>query len=381
MDLLTIEHGNAVQAQQTAQKVHQVLAAGGLLVFPTETVYGIGASVASETGCAALRRFKGRPQSQPFTVHLPHPDAAEKFVDTSLPMLQRLIRKTLPGPVSLVVEVDDDVIESKFKSLGLPAEARDRLYHRNTIGLRCPDHPVTRQILDAVDVPVVASSANRRDQPPPCDAEEAAEIVGDQAAMVIDGGRCRYARPSTIVRLSTGANGQTKVTVERSGVYDERFVRKLLRWTLLIVCSGNTCRSPMAQAVARQMLAEQRGIEVDDLEAAGIRVISAGTFAAPGRSASPEAVEAMNKIGIDLTTHRSQTVSSELIQEADAIYGMTSSHIQEVLSMHPSAVDKVDTLDPNGDIDDPIGSSAMGYQRCAELIRRQLTQRLKEQQP
>ena len=88
------------------------------------------------------------------------------------------------------------------------------------------------------------------------------------------------------------------VTVDREGVYDERFVRKLLRWNMLLVCSGNTCRSPMAESIARQLLAEQRGVAVGQLDEAGLSVTSAGAFAAPGMPASPEAIQAADKLSL-----------------------------------------------------------------------------------
>src|SRR5690606_23891543 len=228
-----------------------------------------------------------------------------------------------------------------------------------------------------IDAPVVASSANPRGKPPPHDADDAAAAVDGAAELVIDGGVTRYAKPSTIVRIHK--SGQ--MTVERGGVYDERFIRKLLRWTMLLVCSGNTCRSAMAEGIARQMLAEQRGIAPEDLEPAGLRVISAGAFATPGMPAAPEAVEALGKSGIDLSSHRSRVLTPELIHEADVIDCMTQSHMDAVLRLVPSAAGKTMLLAPTGDVADPIGSGLTAYQRCAELIRRRLDQRLKEQQP
>ncbi|MEE9211688.1 MAG: L-threonylcarbamoyladenylate synthase [Phycisphaeraceae bacterium] len=380
MQVTTIQSGDLDRAQQTARQAAEAMASGGLVVFPTETVYGIAASVASDRGMQALQRFKQRADSQPFTVHLPDSAAAERYIDAPGPMLRRLIGKAFPGPVTLVVDVPDEVIADRLEALKLPDSARSRLYHNNTVGLRCPDHPLAQQILAAAGDPVVASSANRRGQDPPHDAQEAAKAVADDAELIVDGGRCRYAKPSTIVRVR-GDGAAPTITVEREGVYDERFIRKLMRWTMLLVCSGNTCRSPMGAALARSMLAEQRGITEDELEAAGLRVVSAGAYAAVGMPASQEAAEAMQKLGLDLACHRSQVLSPELIHEADVIYCMTENHRHAVVAMVPAAADKVMPLDPNADVNDPIGSDATAYQRCAELIRRRLAQRIKEQQP
>lgn len=381
---------DSAHLSETVREARRVFDTGRLVIFPTETVYGIGAAAASDKGFAALLDIKGRSQTQPFTIHMPSALAAARYVDMTSPRMQRFVGKAFPGPVTLVVDVSDEVMAEKtkqFEELGrkhLPAggvaELAGRLYHNGTIGLRCPDDATARAILGATDSPVVASSANRRGAPPPMDVESAAGAVGESADLIVDGGRCRYAKPSTIVRVKTTEAGP-QITVEREGVYDERTIRRMLRWTMLLVCSGNTCRSPMAEAIARQMLSQQRNVAQDELESAGVRVVSAGAFTSPGMPATREAVEAMNKLGIDLSKHRSRTLSPDLIREADVIYCMTDSHLEAVLEFDPTAKEKALTLDPNGDIDDPIGGSLTVYQRCAELIRRRLGQRIKEQQP
>ncbi len=380
MTVEPIQLGETADTEEAVRRAADAFASGGLVVFPTETVYGVGASAAAGGGVEALRRVKDRPDTQPFTIHLPSAEAAERYVDLSQPRLRRLVNKALPGPVTLVVELDEQTVSDKVTQLGGDASLRDRLYHHNTVGLRCPDHPLGRQILGSIDAPVVASSANRRGQPPPRNADEAAAALGGDVNLVVDGGACRFAKPSTIVRIAT-TDGHLRVQVEREGVYDERMIRKMMRWSMLLVCTGNTCRSPMAEGIARKLLAEQRGIDRSDLPTAGVEVASAGVMAAGGASASPEAVAAMRKIDVDISRHRARQLSLEMIHGADVIYCMTESHRAAVLDLCPTARPKTHLLDERGGIDDPIGGNATVYQRCAEMIRRRLEQRVKEQQP
>ena len=375
----SVEAGNIDQADEIAQKAASVLADGGLVVFPTETVYGVAASAHSEKGVQALRELKAAGKPRAFAVHLPDPAAAERYADLSSPALQRFVHKVLPGPVTLVVDVPPEVTDRKLKALNLQGHG-DRLYRGNTIALRCPAHELTQRLLAGIDAPVIAGSANRPGHAPAREAQEAVSALGEDVDLIVDGGRCRHAKPSTLVRV-TGQGTSQQINVEREGVYDQRFIRKLMRWTMLLVCSGNTCRSPMAEGIAKQMLAEQRGINVNELETAGLRVLSAGVSASPGVPANEHAVEALSKQGINLAQHRSRELTPQMVHEADVIYTMTAAHREAVVSMVPPAGEKTFTLDANGDIEDPLGSGADSYQRTAEMIRRRLDQRLKEQQP
>ncbi len=375
MNIVKIQPNTPGLHQEAADQARKAFESGGLVVFPTETVYGIGASAASPAGVRALQVFKQR--QHPFTVHLPSPAAAEPLADLSHPLVQRLVRKAFPGPVTLLVDVAPSEAEARVKAMGLPADAVAWLYHDGSVGLRCPDMRIAQDVLGSIDAPVIASSANPKGHPPPYEGDQAIEAVGQTPALAIDAGRCRFAMPSTIVRVRNTDAGP-EITVERDGVYSERVIQRLLQCTVLFVCSGNTCRSPMAAGIARKILAQQHGVSPDRLEEAGFSVRSAGVFASAGAPATAEAVDQMHTMGIDITRHRSQPLTPQLIHEADVLYCMTHAHQDAVAYMAPWATDKALPLAPNGEVEDPIGSGPDGYERCAKLIHRLLEARLKE---
>jgi protein-tyrosine phosphatase len=171
---------------------------------------------------------------------------------------------------------------------------------------------------------------------------------------------------------------QNRYEIVRAGVYDERIIDRMLKTTILFVCSGNTCRSPMAEAIARQYLAEKFKVPADDLERTGYQVVSAGSYAMPGAKATPQAVDAVKNMGIDLSKHRSRALSVELIHQADVIYTMGAGHARAVAAMVPSATTKLNMLDPEKDIEDPIGGDLSLYAEVADQIKALVERRLGE---
>jgi protein-tyrosine phosphatase len=156
-------------------------------------------------------------------------------------------------------------------------------------------------------------------------------------------------------------------------------IEELLREMWLFVCTGNTCRSPMAQGLARKLLAERLGCEVDELICRGFEVTSAGTFAADGGRASAEAVQVAAELGVNIDAHRSQRMTRELIKSADMVFCMSDTHVSEVLRLVPSASPKVCRLDKAVQVSDPIGGGVDACRRSARQIERALRTYLKEE--
>jgi L-threonylcarbamoyladenylate synthase len=353
------------------EKAARRLADGGLVAFPTETVYGLGASVFNMNTIERLRTVKGRAESKPFTLHIAKPGDVAAYVPELSRVGRRLTRKGWPGPLTIIFEVEGlDRAPILDRLAGRDA---DVLYHGHTIGVRCPDDRDAAALLEAAGVPVVAPSANLAGQAPPVTAADVLEDLDGQIDIVLDGGRTRYGKPSTIVRV----NGD-RYEVVREGVLAERTIRRLATETFLFVCTGNTCRSPMAAALGTKLLAEKVGCAMEALADKGFSVVSAGAFCGSGAPVSEGAVRAMRNRGLEIGDHRSRSLSVELVRSADHVFAMTEMHRSAVLALAPEAGEKTRLLDESGNIDDPLGGDDTVYEACAARIAEALGRRLSE---
>jgi protein-tyrosine phosphatase len=160
--------------------------------------------------------------------------------------------------------------------------------------------------------------------------------------------------------------------ITEAGLVPADEVEKLAARILLFVCTGNTCRSPLAEGLAKSMLAERLGCSVDELPRRGIWVLSAGVSAYSEAPAATEAVEVAAELGADLRGHRSRSVSAALLAAADDVIAMTRGHAQALAARFPDAGPNPRLLCGDTDLDDPIGAGLEVYRHCARMIRSHL---------
>lgn len=167
-----------------------LIAAGEVVAFPTETVYGLGADAFNGEAVKKIFAAKGRPSDNPLIVHVADAESVKALVD-GIPFGARLVMdKFMPGPLTVIMKKSDKVPESVTAGL-------------DTVGIRMPSHPVARAFIKACGTPIAAPSANRSTHISPTSAEHVFEDMDGRIPLIIDGGDCEVGIESTIIDMST----------------------------------------------------------------------------------------------------------------------------------------------------------------------------------
>lgn len=166
-----------------------ILRRGGLLGIPTETVYGLGADALNEDAVSRIFLAKGRPQDNPLIIHVPDASWLERYCRDVPPAAYQLAERFWPGPLTMILPRRDIV----------PLQTTGGL---ETVGVRCPDHPVTLAIIEAAGVPIAAPSGNTSGRPSPTTAAHMIEDMDGRIDGIVDGGPCTVGVESTIIDLT-----------------------------------------------------------------------------------------------------------------------------------------------------------------------------------
>jgi protein-tyrosine phosphatase len=353
-----IELENSDDPRDVVHRAVACLAQGERVGLAVDGVHGIAASALQPKAVQLL----GNPEahagsSYPLTLLLKGAGEVADWVPDLTEVGARLARRSWPGPLTLVFSTPSR--QSLFQKLSPPVRAL--FLDSARVALQVPAHPFVRDVLKLLPGPLLlkplpdATGPLQRFEP-------LADATG--LTLTIESRSGEAGEPATIVRVEPAG-----WTIERAGAIGEAELHRMAGRLLLFVCTGNTCRSPMAEALCKLMLARRLGCDPADLERRGYSVLSAGIAAIGGMPAAANAVDVVRCKGGSLQEHFSRKLTLGLVRDADLILAMTRDHLEALLEHAPEAAPRLRLLHPGGDdVIDPVGADRDTYQRTATAI-------------
>ncbi len=275
---------------------------------------------------------------------------------------QRLTNRAWPGPLLIALPGTPT-----WPAEWPPGVGEYLTRGTNTLRLRCPEHALFEAIIPKLGLPALVLDTFLPT------VESVLDLLTDPDALAISVGAEPGGCQPTVVRCE-----EAGFVIEEPGLFSQDEVEKFAARLVLFVCTGNTCRSPLAESLAKKLLTARLGCSVGELPRRGVWIMSAGVATYGGSPASEESVAVATELGASLEHHRSRSVNPQVLAAADDIIAMTHGHVVLLAERFPGVGPTPRLLCGSDDLDDPIGAGLDVYRECARTIETHLERFLPE---
>ncbi len=325
---------------------------GGIIAFPTDTVYGIGCDAENDSAITRIFKIKKRGRGKPLVMFLSHRRQISDFVVKQSNTRKRLCKHFIPGEITFIMHANRNTPQRM-------------LTRKKTVSIRVPDCGFLRKLLTQFRKPLATTSANFSGEIP---ARSYKDINLD-VDLILRNDHIPSGTPSSILDISLypfvlKRKGKTCLfTIERYIPSKIRFDKSIV-FNVLFVCTGNSCRSPIAEGILKKLIGGKW--------LKNVNVSSCGILAVGGFPPTKNAIMAVNEHGFDISAHRSRSISKELVEASDLVLCMEKFQKKEIFDLVPGSKDKVFLLTEfcrrGGEIDDPIGGDIKVYRELTRTL-------------
>jgi L-threonylcarbamoyladenylate synthase len=350
-----------ITSQETPSKnvLHiatKILRSGGIIIYPTDTLYGFGVMINNKKAINKLYELKKREKKKPFSILINDIKQAEQICGGLTSREEEIFKLLLPGKITVLLKAKRKINISGFENL-------------EKVGFRIPESNICHLLVKKVGSPITSSSVNISHEPNLDDTSQIATKFSKDVDLFLDCGPVFSLKGSSVVDLTVSP----PILIREGDVLKEDIEKKLnikilssikRTFTITFICSGNICRSPMAEGILKKLLDKSKFYKQ-------IAINSAGTLNLMPTRASEEAIKISHKNKVDISKHRSKPVDKLILDKANLIICMAVYHYNILLKNYPEYTNKIFVLksmnkeeyDTDPSIADPIGMSEEFYER------------------
>ncbi len=343
------------------EKAVQVLRAGGLIVFPTDTLYGLGVDALNPTALHKLFLMKQRNSRQPVSIMLNNIDQIEEITGILPIETYAQLKKLLPGKFTILMN------PAKEKTT-LPDILTGPAENRKKVGFRIPDNKVCRELTKRFGRPITSTSANISGEKNAGTIQEVIAQFGNKPALILDAGPIKSTLGSTVLDFTREPvfilrEGDIKSDELKEIVPEIKFYKKKNKYQVIFVCSGNINRSPMGKYLLQAAIEKTRYKDF-------VKVDSAGTLDLSSQPAHELTMEAAQEYNLDMDDHVSKPISKKIMDDSELVLCLAVDHQKYLRRRYPEFKKKIvllkqwqrDTQLMNPSVADPMGHSRKFYE-------------------
>jgi L-threonylcarbamoyladenylate synthase len=340
---------------KSIQAAVEVLKKCGIIVYPTDTLYGLGVDILQDKAINKLFLVKKRRNDAPVSFIVDSIDSIEKLIGEIEPEIKKILEQILPGKYTVLLENKDPDSAINLKLLNGHTKKDKRL------GIRIPDHPICHELAIQMDGPIASTSANLSGEKNALTITEILAQFGNKIDLILDAGKMKSSAGSTVIDFTKRPylimrEGDISIKELQEKLPDITFNKRRTVFSVNFVCSGNICRSPMAEGIFKKMIEKTRFKDI-------IEVRSAGTLDLSNVHAHDFSIKVGDDNGVDLSHHRARHINKRIIEDSDLIFCLAMNHLTYLKSHYPNYKNKFFLLKEwkrekrlsNPSIADPIG--------------------------